>query len=444
MRNLRCGVSLVGIAAACSFAIPSVTLSDDGALLDAAALFSGNGGAEGAAPAVTPAASTEEPKPIAGYDKGFFLQSKDGKFRLNFNGRIQARYTYFGKDEHQASGGRDESYFELERARLGFSGHLFDPALKYKVEIDAETDGSDKGALTDAHVQYAPRAEYAFGVGQFKPAFLRQEYTSSSKLQRVERSLANEFFNIDRNVGVWVEGLPAKQFYYNFAITNGIDTVNQAPGGGARNGTRFDQPPAFVGKLDIILSGDQKYGYEEADLKAVETPLAVVGVSGLHETYNGTHEATDFVNTNSKVYSFGLDGAFKYQGFSILAEYVGRWWDVDDDDTGAIYNHGFTVQGGIFVVRKPDIELTARYSAIYGNEGANDGDGHEVGPGINWYFSGSHNGKLQLDVAYVDISEDLPIPTELLRRPNTFESTAAGFSAGEQGVLTRVQVQLSF
>jgi phosphate-selective porin OprO/OprP len=457
MVHPRSFAAIVGLAigAACWLALPSAAADERGEAefqgLDPGALFAGNGGAEDTTPAATPPApdaaavpSADEPKPIAGYDKGFFVQSRDGKFRLNLNAKLQARYTYFGKDEHQASDGSDESYFELERARIGFSGHFFDPTLRFKIELEAETDGSDKGVLMDTWIQYAPRAEFAVGVGQFKPAFLREEYMSSFKGFRVDRSLANEFFNIDRNIGIWVEGETCKHFYYNLGVTNGIDTVNRAPGGGDRDGTQLDQPPAYVAKLDLTLSGDHAYSYEGPDLKGLDTPLLVVGVSGLQQTYNATHEDNAFIDVQGDVYGYGLDAIFKYKGISVMGEYMGRWWDGEDDGTDALYAHGFTLQGGAFLLRDPDIELTARYSAVYGNEGPNDGDGHEVGPGINWYFTRSHNGKLQLDVAYIDISQDLPVQTELLRNPNTFETTAAGFSAGEQGVLTRVQVQLTF
>jgi len=415
---------------------------------DAARLYTEtNGGAE-PAPAKT-SVPADEPRPMAGYDPkigGFFLQSKDGKFLLKINARLQARYTYFAKDEHQESEGRDESYFELERARLGFSGHLFDPALRYKVEIDAETDASDKGVLTDAFIQYAPYHALAAGVGQFKPAFLRQEFTSSAKQQRVERSLANEFFNIDRSIGIWVEGEPSPWLYYNVALTNGIDSVNRSTGGGNPAGMAIGEAPAYVGKLDFTLSGDHRYGYEESDLKGVKAPLFVIGGSVVQQTYNGTQENATVVSVDGDVVGFGVDAVFKYKGFSFLGEYMGRWYDRKDDANDAVYAHGFNVQGGVFVIRDPDIELTARFSAIHGNEGEFKGTGYEAGPGINWFFSKSHNGKLQLDVAYIDLDSDVPSQTELLRRGNDqgFESTAAGFSEGEQGVLTRVQVQLAF
>jgi len=397
-------------------------------------------------PEAMPPPKADEPKPIAGYDarEGFFLQSPDGKFLLRPYARLQVRYTYFGKDEHEGDPGHDESYFELERARLGMMGHLFDPRLKYRIELEADTDASDKGVLFDTYIQYVSSGAFAVGAGQFHPNFLRIEYISAFKQQMVERSLANEFFNIDRNIGLWVEGEPAKWFYYNAAITNGIDTVNAATGGGAAN-FNLDNPPAFVGKLDFTLTGDHRYSYEGGDLKNLSSPLAVVGASFLAEDYN--RATGTFITTEGDVWSFGLDAVFKVRGFSLLAEYAGRFYDQDGDGEGSSYAHGFTVQGGFFVSRSPDIELTTCISAVYGTDGPEHGDGYMVGPGVNWYVFKNHNVKLSADVSWVDLDDDMPVQTELLRTAAgapDFTSTAGGFAEGEQGVLTRVQFQLVF
>lgn len=424
----------------------------------------GEGG--GGAQAPKPAPKPDEPRPVAGYDSrspmsGFFLQSPDGKFLVRLNARIQARYTYFAKDEQgeddlgDPGNDNDESYFELERARIGLSGHFFDPRLLFRIEIDAETDGTDKGGLTDTWLSFKQSDLFTIGIGQFKPAFIREEFTSSSRLQRVERSLANEFFNIDRNIGVWAEGYfdSPKRVYYNVAVTNGIDTVNQASGGGG-SAQLVDQQPAFVGKLDFMLLGeDHRYSYEQSDLRKLEKPLLVVGASGVYENYEpGQVDATTFISTEGQVYGLGVDAIFKWKGISLSGEYMGRWYDqagpVPPAPTfatrEALFSHGYTVQGGFFVT--PTIELTGRLSGIFGNEGPEKGNAVEVGPGINWFFAKSHNGKFQIDVAWMDISNDLPSNTESLRLgPNAaFTDTTANFSEGEQGLLTRVQMQLNF
>ncbi len=393
-------------------------------------------------------------QPVAGYDSkmgGFFVQTKDGKTRLNFNARIQPRYTLFLKDtQGGATQTADESYFELERARIGFSGHFFDPRIKFKVEFDGETDAGDKGALTDAYVAFQACETAQIGIGQFKPYFLRQESTSSGRQQRIDRSLSNEFFNLDRNIGLWVEGPVNDLIWYSVAVTNGIDTVNIAPGGG---GTQvLDQHPAYIGKLDFYVMGsakkDQREAYTESDVKKLGSALLVLGASFVYEEYDPAQQsvgaATAFIANNADVISYGVDGIWKYKGASITGDYVGRWYNPQGGGTDASYAHGFNVQGGYMVT--DEIEVTARFSGILRGEGAQSGTGTEIGPGVNWFFSKSHNGKLQLDVAWVDLSSNLPSGTENIRQTgNTaFGSSAAGFSEGEQGVLTRIQTTIGF
>ncbi len=412
-------------------------------------LVLGGGGAD-------PVPGTPPPppdQPVAGYDSkmgGFFVQTKDGKTRINFNARIQPRYTLFlkdGQDGLSNGSDEDESYFELERARIGLSGHFFSPEIKFKVEIDGETDAGDKGALTDAYVAYQACAAAQIGIGQFKPYFLREEATSSGRLQRVERSLSNEFFNIDRNIGVWVEGPVNDLLWYSTAITNGIDTVNQATGGG---GTQLvDQNPAFIGKLDFYIMGsakkDQREAYTQSDIKKSETALLVLGGSFVYEEYEPSQVgATTFIANDADVISYGLDGIWKYKGASISGDYVGRWYNGETDGLDALYAHGYNLQGGYMVT--DTIEVNFRLSGIFRGEGANNGTATEVGPGVNWFFAKNHNGKVQMDVAWVDISGNLPSGTENIRQTaNTaFGSTAAGFSEGEQGVLTRIQTTIGF
>jgi len=183
-------------------------------------------------------------------------------------------------------------------------------------------------------------------------------------------------------------------------------------------------------------------------VRMIDKPLLVVGGSAVWERYDpGQVQATTFISTKGQVYSLGLDGIFKYKGWSLEGDYVARWYDLAGDGMGSFFSQGFNVQGGFFIIPQHHIELTGRLSAIYATDSPPDhGRGLEVGPGINWYFSGNHNGKVQLDVAWIDISDSLPGQTEKLRLgpASGFETTAAGFSEGEQGVLTRFQVQITF
>ncbi len=400
-----------------------------------------------------------EASPItAGWDKkkGFFVRSVDSDdFLLRIGGRAQLRYTYKGRDKRGSNvdagevGERDQSFFELERVRFQFRGHVFDPRLEYQFQFDGDTDRGGGVTTLDAYARYAAMDDIVkLGLGQWKPHFTRQEKTSSGKQQFVDRSLATEFFNIDRALGAWMEGELGLDenpnlILYSFAVTNGFRSPNR--------GATSDQIPAFVAKLDFNLLGD--YGYEESDISGDDTPDFVVGASFASDQNNGTGGTGA---PNYKVYQLGTDLGFKFAGFSLQGEYMMRWLDYEAT-AGAgdldvlfgrnVFSHGFYVQGGLFVVPQ-HVELVGRASVVYGNEGANDGTGVEAGPGLNWFING-HKLKWQTDVIFFDIPADMPRQTTNLERSGpaaapSFSSSATNLAEGEQGVMLRTQVQLVF
>ncbi len=423
--------------------------------------MSGNGGAE----------EPQEAAVLSGYDKkhGFYVRDKTGDNLLRLGVQLQIRHSFFAKEVRGSSvdsgeaGKADDVAFELERARFVAQGNVLTKELTYKFQADGDSDGSGAWKSLDAYVEYwaggilaGPGNEgaLAIGVGQFKPYFMRQESASSAVLQMVDRNLTNEFFNIDRNLGAWIRGDlgdvkgDAPSVYYAFAVTNGFDSVNVRPG-------LVDNIPAFVGKLDFQLWGDkvEKGKYEEGNVG--RKSLFSLGVSAATDENNNS---SGVGGPKVKIYQFGIDTVFKYEALSLQSEYVGRWVDYENGN-GAIpggagdaqYAHGWYVQGGVMVT--DDVELTGRAAFVWG-DGQQKGNGMEAGPGINWYISGDHKIKLQTDVAWVDISRNVADSSEDLdgslgttgagTTTSSFESSAAGIAAGEQGLLWRTQLQLSF
>jgi len=91
---------------------------------------------------------------IARFDRGFILETDDGAetpFQIKVNGRMQARYTGFAGGE---SGQTSRNYFEIERGRLEFRGHMYDPALQYYYNLDADTDENHDVKFHDFWVNY--------------------------------------------------------------------------------------------------------------------------------------------------------------------------------------------------------------------------------------------------------------------------------------------------
>ena len=102
----------------------------------------------------------------AGLENGrFFLQSSDGRYRLNVGGRVQARYEY-----RSSAVDGDTSSFFLRRVRLDFRGHLGDERLTFR--IMPELAGT--ATLRDGWINWAFDRALQVRVGQFagSPALL--------------------------------------------------------------------------------------------------------------------------------------------------------------------------------------------------------------------------------------------------------------------------------
>ena len=74
----------------------------------------------------------------AGYDDGFFIRSSDEKFRVNFNGFLQFRWTYYAtrstnRDTLPGLRRHDRSGFDVQRARFIISGNAYSPDLTYYI-----------------------------------------------------------------------------------------------------------------------------------------------------------------------------------------------------------------------------------------------------------------------------------------------------------------------
>jgi hypothetical protein len=135
--------------------------------------------------------------------------------------------------------------------------------------------------------------------------------------------------------------------------------------------------------------------------------------------------------TDYMIYLATYDAGIKYRGLSLHGEYFLRWLS-DIKGTGPIpderrelFDHGFHIQAGAFVVPKR-LELFTRTSHIFGPFG----DGAEYSGGFNWFIRGTENWRFGGDITQVINS-----PAQQLR---------TGYDAGASGTLVRSQLQTIF
>jgi len=299
--------------------------------------------------------------------------------------------------------------------------------------------------------------ELGVRVGRYKSAFGKQENTSNSRMMLVERSLANEVFNISRGTGVELFGacpLGDTKVYHRIGIFNGFRDEKNLPF--AEN----DNNPAVATRLVVPLMGATPDDFDnESDLENHENPVAQVGGSFAYANIkNENHFAggedssyqilgkniddglSDTVTAKGEITMFGADVAYKFMGLSLILE---GFYQKANLDSGAVYdetfgtergtesicgnveNYGWTAQAGYFVVPKT-FELVSRISGVCIDD---TNDAYEYAGGWNWYLSGQDL-KLSMDITYIDA---LPII-----------SPSANFDGIQNNSLFLIRSQLQF
>jgi len=339
------------------------------------------------------------------YDRGFNLSMNDNAFFLKIRGRLMFRATtrwrnnawrnpgdaknfpellgVFGDYRANRSVG-DSTQFNLRRARLLFTGHLFNPDFKYFVQLgmesseNAQTPGSVN--LLDFYLTSTHFDLFNVQAGQFKTYFNRAEINNTASMQFAERAILQDAFTANglnrRDIGLTI--MNDEELYpvnYYFGIFNGggplftdygsfeSEEPTQGCPGGATSGNPFPTPdgcPANQRNLNANFRGNWinqlmytarlvwnvtgRPGYGEGDLAYSETPQLAVGGGiaynpGINTNSNNAFIGIDLANLNWRrqlatfgngrqlgwgvvdYTTWGLDAILKYRGFSLQSEY---------------------------------------------------------------------------------------------------------------------------
>lgn len=356
-----------------------------------------------------------------GYDKGFYIKTDDDKFKLVINGQIQPQYQFLSLE------GQDEvNTFQIRRGRLIFGGHLYTKDLTYRVQYEmiggnANTtrEAFPRGqSLRDAYVNYRFNDAIQVRAGQFKPAYNREEFTSSSKLQLVDRSIVNDVFSYGRDLGVAFHGsVLDKALEYEVFLTNEGNSNNQ---------TNANNEMLFGGRLTYNVLG--QHGYTMGDVENSEDHhLAISAAANFSQP---RASADDSIGAGA------VDLAYRHAGLSVLLEAdAARDFDSETNVIGTL------AQAGYFIVPQR-FEIAARGGAVFVTDD-NAGNGYEVGGGLSYYFFKNHNVKLQSDYAMLINS---PLVFQGATGATNFVTTGnnPGFVQDQVDHRFRTQVQVAF
>jgi phosphate-selective porin OprO/OprP len=337
------------------------------------------------------------------FGHGINLLAADSSFSMKFTVRVQSQYEGnldLGTNEYTDG-------FQIRRARLKFSGFMYNPKVEYKVELALSNADIEGGAVPesgnvsnivlDAYVLWHFSQKWSLVFGQKKLPGNRERVISSQQVQFVDRSNLNSKFNIDRDLGI--------QLLYNADHFNLIGALSMGEG---RNMV-IDN----IGGYDYTLRGEYlPFGqfthggdYFESDLERESTPKLSVGV-----TYDFNDGASrergqlgEFFSTTRDLVTVFADAHFKYRGFSSEAEYANKQAPegplVNDASGNAYYTGtGFNWQAGYLF--KNNVEVAGRYTLVTPEAITKRNENTQYTLALSKYFT-QHYFKLQTDVTLI-------------------------------------------
>ncbi|MFO0827969.1 MAG: porin [Phycisphaerales bacterium] len=405
-------------------------------------------------------ASLQSTNMTAGWDNGFFLQSPDGRFRLEIGGLLQIRYVYSqfrtpspavgvaGINPYWSDDRKTRAGFDLPGTQLWFQGHVFGPAITYKIKgeftnnkaFDLSTSnvrplesGSGSFRALDVWVRTELSSNLFFRTGQFKLPFSREELVDRQNQLAVEPSVVNGSLGIGYSQGLeltYVDDL----WRNSFAYSDGADdqVAGQLKVGGSLPANRpfsWGQVEwALTNRLEFKPYGDWK------DFDSFTSPpgsefglLFGFGVHWQSWRPEYGYMQTQVNQGDNDLLMFTADASANFGGASLFGSLSWAYADSEGayyyagannfninqyGNMGSSNKWGMVLQGALYVA--PKFELFARWelgqftvadpSAVPMQGGTGSLYAFEnhlnIGTvGVNWYIDGQ-DAKFTFDVGY--------------------------------------------
>jgi hypothetical protein len=330
-------------------------------------------------------ARAELPAAEFGYDldQGAFVRTKDRAWELNPYAMVQLQHvTLFDKGDVQST------TFSLRAAKFIFHGHIFHPSLTYHFQVNA---GDGKVAAEDIYLRWDPWRSLGLLAGQIEVPFNRQHITLEAYQQLIDRSIVDQRFNLQRDLGAAVYAAdPEHRFEATLGVWNG-----------ARQNVPNDDK-SFLGTLRLAYNPWGPILFREADLDDSRAPRLSVAAAG---AYNPSRVIPDSTGSGASVtWNHIVQGVaevtFRYRGLSLSTETHVRHYALDSGAQKTDY--GAFGQIGFFVIPR-HLELQGRFAGIAGSLGAKDVT-QELTGGAAYYFRG-HRLKLQADYSMLEMRD---------------------------------------
>ncbi len=338
-------------------------------------------------------------------EKGWELSTEDGNFKLQFQSRLQFRYsTPYETDPITFDDFRNgtQNSFRVTRARIKLGGNAYKPWLKYYWEYDLASNN-----LLDFRLMLSKTPYLNVKVGQWKVQYNRERIISSGKQQLVDRSHITRPFTIDRQQGISFYGNLKGNSIANFNYWASIFT------GTGRGAKKNDDNHMmymlrgqwnFLGRSLKFQGSDTKYHEEGAGIIALaavtnRSPYTRFSTAGGGQL-NGFKDGD---NGQYRVNQWMAETAYMFRGFSWQQEY--HWKEIKDykniTTTTMIGNYaqlGYFFHHMLNWVPR-EMEIAFRHAFYIPDLNITTNMEQELTTGVNWFFN-DHTNKLSAELSY--------------------------------------------
>jgi hypothetical protein len=347
--------------------------------------------------------------------RGLTVASADERVSMTLRGFVQGRVTV--DVPTPATPGADVTPTTLiaaRRVRVILSGTLAGPALGYQVHFGLAPNDIAQGApLFDAFVTWAPSRDLSLRIGQFFVPFNRNRWISIMRQMMLERPIATNEFNLDRDIGVMA---------FSNDLFGAGGRLSYALGvfsGAGRNRLEADYGLLYVARVGVNPLGRFDDHDSEWDLER-SGPRLALGLAGAinhHASTYATAAPGSMPDTRryNRAHVAG-DLLFKWRGLSLQLEGLARF-SPDDATAQASATRpgwGYTAHAGF--VTPVHLAIGARWSQIFALPAAMGStafrDGYELGAIIAYH---ALDGALMVALDYTLRDESQSYPRHELR-----------------------------
>jgi len=279
------------------------------------------------------------------------------------------------------------------------------PKLSYEVQLNWAAVSANVGAqpgnvgaiLEDASIAWDPQGMGKFRIvfGQYKVPFGRQQMISSGNQQFVDRSLVSDEYLRGRDIGVSVQGA-----VWNNKIEYRAGMFN---GNGLTRPSNDNDKFQYNARLMWQPNGNQVLAqrawvsgalYSEADFESTTTALYAFGLNFESNNFHRTTTGDDL-----KSNAVGIDGVYKFKGFSTTGEYFYR--KRTPETAPKFDSNGGYLQAGMMLNKFRTWEAALRYGERELSDRIANDKIKEIRGGINYYYR-RHTLKFQMDFGQVE------------------------------------------